>query len=50
MREFMNKNKRYSKEFKTYNDWLKQRYGCDYCNKGFERIENKIKHQNKCLK
>jgi len=33
-----------------YEKWLKTRFKCDYCNKGFKELKDVIIHQNKCLK
>ena len=32
-----------------YEKWLKNRFKCDYCNKGFQEVKKAIAHQNKCL-
>jgi len=34
----------------VYKKWLKTRYKCDYCGKGFRDLMAKLKHQWKCKK
>ena len=35
---------------KEYQKWLKTRFKCDYCQKGFQELKDMLAHQHKCLK